>query len=407
MKAMILGYGSTGKSIENYFLRNNISSYTIWDDYATDISLNRAENNLDNIDTSKYKSIYISPGIPPDHKVVSHIYTNKLDISIETDLDIYFNSLSHTQMPKIIGITGTNGKSTCVELLKEIMLTTGLKVEACGNVGHPILECSPSKSDNDYLIVELSSFQLHYVKSLKLDIAAIVNISEDHIDWHGNRENYQKTKLSINKYLSKDKKTIVGKISTDLITGKDRSKYLFIDKAKEERNNISEDIQNVIIGISQELNIERKYVDDVFNKKRINEHRFDIFGKNNKLTFVNDSKATNFSSVTKGLAKVDRGLLIMHGDYKGVDESYLKIHDGIHTVVFYGKPDLDYNFGDKKIYSINTFQELPSIIDSECVKGDTVILSPGGSSFEHFKDYRDRGLGFMRIISENYLMEEK
>ena len=407
MKSMILGYGSTGKSIENYLLRQNISSYTIWDDYATDISPDKSESNIENIDSGQYGSIYISPGIPPDHKVISHVYTNKLDISIETDLDIYFKSLSHTDIPIIIGITGTNGKSTCVELLKEIILSTGVKVEACGNVGHPILECSTSKSDNDYLIVELSSFQLHYAKSLNLDIAAIVNISEDHIDWHGNRENYQRTKLSINKYLSKDNRTIVGQMPTDLIPDKDRSKYLFIDKVREEKNNISEDIQNVIIAICEELKIERKYVDDVFNKKRVSEHRFDIFGQNNKLTFVNDSKATNFSSVTKGLAKVERGLLIMHGDYKGVDESFLEIHDGIHTVVFYGEPNLDYNFGDKKIYSINTFHELPSIIDSECDKGDTVILSPGGSSFEHFKDYRDRGLGFMKIISENYLMEEK
>ena len=404
MKVLILGYGATGKSIEDYLLSKNISSYAIWDDYSNDVSPNRTENNLDNINTETYNIVYISPGIAPDHPVISHIYKYKLDIPIETDLDLFFTSSNDTPLPKIIGITGTNGKSTCVEVLKEIILSTGVKAEACGNVGRPILECSPKISDNEYLIVELSSFQLHYVNSLRLDIAAILNISEDHIDWHGNRKNYQETKLSISQYLAKDSRTIVGTVPPGLIPEEHENKYLVIDNAKEEMNNISEDIQNVIFGICEELNIDRKYINNALNKVWINKHRFELFGKNDELTFINDSKATNFSSVTKGLSKVDRGLLIMHGDFKGVDESFLEIHKGIHTVVFYGDPIPDYNFGDKKIYSINSFKELPSIIDSECVEGDTVILSPGGSSFEHFKDYQDRGLGFMKIINENYLM---
>jgi len=405
VKVLILGYGSTGKSIEDYLLSQNISSYAIWDDYSNEVSPHKTENNLDNINTESYKVVYISPGIAPDHPVISHIDKNKLDIPIETDLDMFFTSFIDTPMPKIIGITGTNGKSTCVEVLKEIILSTGVKAEACGNVGRPILECSPKISENEYLIIELSSFQLHYANSLRLDIAAILNITEDHIDWHGNRENYQEAKLSISQYLGNDSRTIVGTVPAGLIPEKNKNKYLVIDNAKEEINNISEDIQNVIFGICEELNIDRKYINNALDKVWVNKHRFELFGKNDKLTFVNDSKATNFSSVTKGLTKVDRGLLVMHGDFKGVDESFLEIHEGIHTVVFYGDPILDYNFGDKKIYSINSFKELPSIIDSECVEGDTVILSPGGSSFEHFKDYQERGLGFMKIINENYLME--
>ncbi|MBB38243.1 MAG: hypothetical protein CL515_04805, partial [Actinobacteria bacterium] len=208
MNALILGYGSTGKSVEDYLLSKNISSYAIWDDYSNDLSPHKTENNLDNINREDYKVVYISPGIAPDHPVISHIDKNKLGIPIETDLDIFFTSSIDTSMPKIIGITGTNGKSTCVEVLKEIILSTGVKAEACGNVGRPILECSPKLSDNEYLIIELSSFQLHYVNSLRLDVAAILNISEDHIDWHGNRENYQEAKLSISQYLENNSRTI-------------------------------------------------------------------------------------------------------------------------------------------------------------------------------------------------------
>ena len=74
MKVLILGYGATGKSIEDYLLSKNISSYAIWDDYSNDVSPNRTENNLDNINTETYNIVYISPGIAPDHPVISHIY---------------------------------------------------------------------------------------------------------------------------------------------------------------------------------------------------------------------------------------------------------------------------------------------------------------------------------------------
>ena len=105
------------------------------------------------------------------------------------------------------------------------------------------------------------------------------------------------------------------------------------------------------------------------------------------------------------MKKIEKGLLILHGDLKGVSSSYLDIPVGIHSVVFYGNSDIEYDLDSKNIFYISDFVELPKIIDSVCKKGDTIILSPGGSSFEHFNDYKDRGNQFKNIINKSYLQE--
>ena len=405
MKILILGYGNTGKSIQKYLDRKEIYTYKIWDDYAKDVPANKVENQIGNIDRKNYDLIYTSPGIKPNHIVFRHLHENKLDLQIKTDLDIFFEEYSEKAMPKIIGITGTNGKSTCVEILRDIISKSGAKVDICGNVGIPILDYSNTQTGRDYLILELSSFQLHYVNTMILDIAGIVNISEDHIDWHEDKDEYQKIKLTIGNYLINKNKTFLGTVPPGLIDDMNMDQYVIIDKAEKEKNNISKDIQNIIFGICDELNIDSTLIDDVLSKDRVNEHKFQIFGKDENYTFINDSKATNFSSVSQGLKKVKRGLLVMHGDFKGVDKKYLNIHEGIHTVVFYGEAFVDYNFGEKNIYNISKFDELPKIIDLVCTKGDTIILSPGGSSFEHFDNYQDRGFGFMKVVNERYLLK--
>ena len=140
-------------------------------------------------------------------------------------------------------------------------------------------------------------------------------------------------------------------------------------------------------------------------KDKIIPNKFELIGRNHDFTFINDSKATNFAAVTSALKKIERGLLIMHGDFKGVSIEYLCIPEGIHSVVFFGDINLDYDFGTKKMFSIQNFDELPKIINLVCKKGDTIILSPGGASFEHFNNYIHRGDEFKNVITKHYIKE--
>ena len=401
MSQLILGWGQTGMSIAQFFDNSGFNDYKIWDDYSPDIKPEKKEENPLNI--NNYDKIYVSPGVPPTHPLILQSADTEKNITVETDLDIFFDTNKELKL-KIIGITGTNGKTTCAELLKEVLTNSGLSVEICANVGYPILNLK-NLEDYDYLILELSSFQLHYVNRLKLDVAAIINITEDHIDWHGNTEQYQNSKLSISNYITTSNKTILGTLPNKILKDLDMDKYSIIIKAKKDKNNISQDIQNVIYGVCEQLSINDQRVEEVLDTNRVNFHRFEMFGSNDEFTFINDSKATNFSAVTSALKKIEKGLLILHGDLKGVSSSYLDIPVGIHSVVFYGNYDIEYDLDSKNIFYINDFVELPKIIDSVCKKGDTIILSPGGSSFEHFNDYKDRGNQFKNIINKSYLQE--
>ena len=401
MTDLILGWGKTGKSIAKFLDTKQIGDYKIWDDFNSLEEIGKQEISLENI--KSYRNIFVSPGIPPDHKVLLYANKENINVPISTDIDIFFQ-LNSFKKTNFIGITGTNGKSTCLELLKEIILESGSNVEVCGNVGLPILELD-NNIEYEYLILELSSFQLHHVNNMNLDFAGVINITEDHIDWHGSKESYYSTKLSISKYLKSDKQTIIGTISDEKFIRYEKQKYKIVERANEEINNISTDIQNVIYGISDQIGLDEKHVLSIFDKRKVIANKFEIIGRNKKFTFINDSKATNFAAVTSALKKIKSGLLIMHGDYKGVSIEYLIIPEGVHSIVFFGEIKLDYDFANKNIFSIDDFEELPEIINSVCKKGDTIILSPGGSSFEHFNDYKHRGDEFRNVINKTYLRE--
>jgi len=401
MTDLILGWGKTGKSIANYLESEKIIDYKIWDDFNTLDEVERQESNLEKI--NRYKNIYVSPGIPPNHKVLLHAKKGDTDIPISTDIDIFFKFNSHIKT-ELIGITGTNGKSTCLELLKEIILESGSSVEVCGNIGLPILDIGKN-IEYKYLVLELSSFQLHHVNSMRLDFAGVINITEDHIDWHGSKERYYSTKLSISNYLKLNNQTIIGTIAEKTFIELDKQKYKKIDRAYEDLNNISTDIQNVIYGICDQIGIDEEHVLSVFGKDKVIPNKFELIGKNNDFTFINDSKATNFAAVTSALKKIEKGLLIMHGDFKGVSIEYLCIPEGIHSVVFFGDIQLDYDLGSKQIFSIHDFDELPEIINLVCKKGDTIILSPGGASFKDFNNYKHRGDEFKNMIMSTYIKE--
>ncbi len=401
MSQLILGWGQTGMSIAKFFDDSGFDDYKVWDDFSSDIKTERKEESLLNI--NNYDKIYVSPGVPPTHPLILQATDSEKSITVETDLDIFFDTHKELEL-KIIGITGTNGKTTCAELLKEVLANSGFNVEVCANVGYPILNLTNLK-DYDYLILELSSFQLHYVQRMKLDIAGIINITEDHIDWHGSTQHYQNSKLSISDYTPTSSKTILGTLPNKILKDLDMDQYSIIKKAIKDKNNISQDIQNVIHGVCEVLNISDQRVEEVLDRNRINLHRFEIIGSNDEFTFINDSKATNFSAVTSALKQIEKGLLILHGNLKGVSSSYLDIPAGIHSIVFYGNNEIEYDLDSKNIFYISDFFELPEIIDSVCQKGDTIILSPGGSSFEHFNDYKDRGNQFKNIIKKSYLQE--
>ena len=188
-KILILGAGITGSAVANA-IRNRGGLVTVADD-------NDSQSvRPDAIDIADFDAAVISPGWRQDHPLVVKVLASGIEILNEIDLAWQIRSeVSPGQ--KWLAVTGTNGKTTTVEMAAKILQTAGLKAVACGNVGDTVIDAVENKEPFDYLVLELSSFQLHWAKQAQFIAAAILNIADDHLDWHGNFENYADAKFSI------------------------------------------------------------------------------------------------------------------------------------------------------------------------------------------------------------------
>ena len=184
--SLILGYGSTGQDIEQYLISQN-KNYLIHDDLENiDKKYKFNTENINNIET-----IFVSPGVKKDHEILR--MASSSGIKIMTDIELF----SEINNVKLIGVTGTNGKTSFVTLLDRILNKYDIKSKPAGNIGNSPLNLISDSSDLDYLILELSSFQLTHMNKIELEMAVVLNIYQDHIDWHETFEQYVISKLKI------------------------------------------------------------------------------------------------------------------------------------------------------------------------------------------------------------------
>ena len=186
---LVYGLGVTGKSVINFFNKNNIKNYKVWDDYNNLSYKTKRPSDL-NKTLKKVNYIVISPGISllKSKNKKFKKYKNKLI----TDIDIIF--LLKKKFKSIL-VTGTNGKSTTCKIISHILKKRGFKTYLGGNIGTPILNLKIKR--NSFLIIEASSFQLAYSKFICPDYAFLLNITNDHLDWHGSFKNYLNSKMKI------------------------------------------------------------------------------------------------------------------------------------------------------------------------------------------------------------------
>ena len=192
----IYGLGVSGKSVVKFLNRNHIKTFSTWDDKTKDFLKNNFKKKIlekEKFSQNLHKADYIvmSPGINLEKTEFSkELIINKDKIITDLDLFHVFN-----RKIKTIVVTGTNGKSTACKMLEHILRKKSFEVRLGGNIGLPVLDISLKK--NPIVIIEASSFQLFYSKFVKPNYAAILNITNDHLDWHGNYKNYLESKFKI------------------------------------------------------------------------------------------------------------------------------------------------------------------------------------------------------------------
>ena len=389
MKKLIFGYGATGKSVESYFQKNKIE-YFIYDDKKLDI-----ENHLifDNKKFNEIDEVVISPGIKPSHPLVNEI--NSQGLTINTDIDLF----NKVYKGKIIGVTGTNGKTTFVNLLTEYLNSHQIKSIAVGNVGKSPLEIVGD--DYEYVVMELSSFQLYYLNNLILFKAIVLNIFEDHLDWHSDFEDYRNSKLKILKFITNNENTSLQELQT--IYEEKESKELLFKSAGVldivSKLTLHEDTVYSFIKTVDDLGLRIDSLSDFLLNYKTEAHRFELVDKIKDVTYINDSKSTNFNSLSMATTKINNGILLLHGLTKNISSRDLKISKKVKTILVPEDMEIDLSMTSAKIIKIKSIFDIEQVLTEIIKPGDTVLFSCGGASFNDFKNYQERGNFFKTVVS--------
>ena len=386
--SLILGYGATGQGIEQYLISQN-KKYLIHDDKEKiDKKYKFNIESIYNIET-----IFVSPGIKKDHEILRAAESN--GIKIMTDIELF----SEINNVKLIGVTGTNGKTSFVTLLNRILNKYDIKSKPAGNIGNSPLNLISDSNDLDYLILELSSFQLTHLNKLELEMAVILNIYQDHIDWHETFEQYVFSKLKIFNFTTNQENNFLGPV--DIQVKAERILPKKVRKFKEEKFNLDnyfDDFVSIFIDVCKEFSIPKEEVLNFLTSQSSVEHRFELFHTKNGVKFINDSKSTNLESVNKASYKVKNCLLIMHGLLKGIDIKKLALSNEVREIMIPKNSEFDIKSNNILVVEYENFEDLKKYIKNNYKNFDTVLFSCGGSSFSNFKNYMERGEFFKEMI---------
>ena len=301
---------------------------------------------------------------------------------------------------KIIAITGTNGKTTCSELTYQLLKHTKRQVFLGGNIGKPFSSFVLDTKKKDLIVLEISSFQLESIIEFKPYLAAFLNIEPDHLDRYSDFKDYFQAKLNIFK-------------------NQDREDWAILNKNIDFRSQIEKAIKSQLVYFSKEFSNENfscvYRIAAVFGLTKIDclkvfsefkglRHRLEVVRELNKVTFVNDSKATNPSSTIWALKNTKAPIILLAGGKdKGLDYSSILPNLGkVKKVNLFGEAAVKIGEALGSKVETEIFSSLEEAVLSSyqgVASGDTILLSPMCSSFDMFSNYQDRGDKFIEIVN--------
>ncbi len=407
---LVYGLGLTGRSVVKFFEKNNIKNFTVWDDFNKNLYQKKRSKNLKK-SIKEVDYIVLSPGInlkTSRYKKILKKFKNK----IITDIDLIYLI---KRFNKSIVITGTNGKSTTCKILDHLLKKNGYKVLLGGNIGTPILNHKINKKN--FLIIEASSFQLNYSKFISPDYAILLNITNDHLDWHGNMKNYIQSKFKIFQNQKKNQYSLVNENFRTLFKSKNLFGKLVVPKLQKYQifkpkiknpylcSNINDENMSFIFYLSKLLKIsEKSFIKSLKNFKGL-PHRYEIFLKKKNCTFINDSKATSFQATKFALKNTKNIFWIVGGLPKKNDRLILKdINKNIIMSYIFGKHKIFFKKQLQNQVNFNVFKNLNNALHQAVKdvkflnkKDSTILLSPSSASFDQFLNFEKRGAEFKRL----------
>ena len=374
--------------------------------------------------------IVVSPGVPSDQPQLQHART--LGIPVIGEVELAFRFLQG----KVLAITGSNGKTTTTTLVGEILAKSGKKMLVGGNIGTPVISLASQSTPESLVVLEVSSFQLESIQQFRPWIAAILNITPDHLDRHHTFEAYVDAKARIFEnqqagdlgVLNADDPTCVGlksKVKGPLLwfSRKQRvesgaflagDQIVFRQNGQEQpvlgRSDIQlkgeHNLENVLAAVSMTMaaGCTPQQVRQAVQEFRAVEHRLEQVSTINGVTFYNDSKATNVDATVKALESFPGNIhIILGGKDKGSDYSVLNplLRERVKRVYLIGAASdkiASQIAGATTLVRSGTLERAVHQAFDAAASGDVVLLAPACASFDQFENYEHRGRVFKELV---------
>jgi len=438
-KAMIYGAGISGKSVIK--LLEEIKWETVLVDDKIGVSSTDAVAYLEGVD------LFVkSPGIPYNDLIKK---AKKKGIKVVNEIEVSYNYMKKTSKTKIIAITGTNGKTTTTSKLAGLLNAAGIRSIAAGNIGTPYSEAVLEKEKYEYIVLELSSYQLENLYEFKADIAMIINLAPDHLNRYRDADEYYDTKFNVGMNQNAKDKFIVNIDDMDIMERLDKINGEILKLSLDENTDICvsennlyfrgkqitaidnfslkgrHNLQNMlfVVGAAKLIGIDNDVIANFLENTESLEHRMEAFytykNQNNTVKFINDSKGTNLESTIKAIGAFEKPILICGGCDKNLELTPLieEIKRSVKEVYLIGElaPKIEsellaVNYPKEDIYTTKTLEKAlitleKKIKDIDSSENLTVLLSPATSSFDQFKSFEERGKIFKKLVLEKFKEE--
>ncbi len=446
-KVLILGAGVTGLAVARSLAKRG-ARVSLADDVVREVD-GFSVAMTSTYSAANFDALVISPGWKADHFLISEAENSDVELWNEVDLAWKLRT-ELTPNQRWIALTGTNGKTTTVEMAAAMLREGGISAIACGNVGTTVIESVESSEKYEVLVLELSSFQLHWLKEATFVAVSILNIAQDHVDWHGGFNEYAQAKTSI-----------LDRASTGILNGDDPEvvsrttqwqgrkvffsldtpgpgeigvvEELLVDRAFVSNPQEAEMIAEVVdviptvphnvanalaaAGLARAIGIPHEVIQKALQKFKLGRHRIEVIASKNEINWINDSKATNPHAAAASLMSTLSAIWIAGGMAKGAEMSELiqRCKSRIKVAILIGTdreliaselranaPDVEIIYVDAPNSYIkggadNSLMEaVVAAANLRAVAGDTVLLAPACASMDQFISYADRGDRFTK-----------
>ncbi len=374
--------------------------------------------DLDTADLAQFDSLVVTPGLPLNRHPIAQ-RAHDAGVEIIGDIELFARARPELPPHKVVGITGTNGKSTTTALIHHILATAGVPSAMGGNIGLPILAQDPLPEGGVY-VLELSSYQLDLTQSLDCDIAVLLNITPDHLDRYESFEAYAESKVRLF-HMQWYGRAAIYRIVDTLEFGfglTDNLETEFIEDIIDfrekpflsERQKVWPALQgphNLYNAASAErvcelLGLKDNQIEQALRTYPGLPHRMERVRERDGVVFVNDSKATNPTATAPALAAFDKIRWICGGQAKTDNLDECAPHFGhvrkAYTIGEAGELFASLLSPHMGVAQCETLERAVGEAAGEAESGDTVLLSPACASFDQFRDFEDRGDQFRRLV---------